>query len=326
MQAVIGDEYEKIESTEKRMPSGKELEVIDNLRGVSGIIFDWAILASCLILSVQLHWLFLPLLMVIVGARQHGLLILMHEQVHYHLFTNKKWGEVISDLFLAFPIGVSTQLYRKTHFKHHRAPNTSVDPDHMYIDSHPNWRKRKSRWGYWSVLLRDIFFLNLKENLVESPFVKWWSPLFRLGVSKRSAQGGLSLGYKIFVLTYYFLILYCLFYFQISWKPVFLWLASLLTTMTASVRLRALPEHQSVFPEEEFTQTRSIAPLSFVERFLIAPHHINIHREHHLNPRIPHYRLPLFRQTLREHLNSDFEFNSYFGKKGAVQHLVDSAR
>ena len=55
-----------------------------------------------------------------------------------------------------------------------------------------------------------------------------------------------------------------------------------------------------------------------MDRFLIAPHGINFHREHHLNPRIPFFALQKAHQALATQHKTMNLFETYWGKNGAL--------
>ena len=70
-----------------------------------------------------------------------------------------------------------------------------------------------------------------------------------------------------------------------------LWWLPALTGYSLVLRIRSIAEHAVVSdPQDELKQTRTtLAP--FWLRFLIAPHNVNYHLEHHLFMFIPHYNL-----------------------------------
>lgn len=75
------------------------------------------------ILIVGIAWLcssyWNPLLYVLavlfIGGRLHALAILMHDGSHYLLCKQKSWNDWISDIFLAWPILITTESYRTNH-------------------------------------------------------------------------------------------------------------------------------------------------------------------------------------------------------------------
>ena len=78
-----------------------------------------------------------------------------------------------------------------------------------------------------------------------------------------------------------------------------LWLLPLITVLQMVLRLRAVCEHGAV--PDRSTPLRA-ARTTLAPRWaswLLFPHHVNYHVEHHLHPSVPHYRLAECHQRLR---------------------------
>ena len=58
---------------------------------------------------------------VVIGARQFGLAVLMHEAAHWRLFRHAKVNDQVARWLCACPVGaVALALYRRRHHQHHR--------------------------------------------------------------------------------------------------------------------------------------------------------------------------------------------------------------
>jgi hypothetical protein len=71
------------------------------------------------------------------------------------------------------------------------------------------------------------------------------------------------------------------------------------------LRVRAVCEHGAVSdtssPLTAARSNRTHGSLgNWVGRFLLFPHHVNYHLEHHLYPAVPHYNLPALHRALAE--------------------------
>lgn len=81
-----------------------------------------------------------------------------------------------------------------------------------------------------------------------------------------------------------------------------LWLATFLTSYMLVIRLRQIAEHAAVpdanDPDPRMNTRTVTAP--FWQRWVLAPHGVNYHLEHHLMPGVPCYHLPAFRARLLE--------------------------
>lgn len=70
-------------------PAARELSRLRPQRALLALIVDWAIIASCFGLALQLpHPLVWLAAAIIIASRQHALLILMHEAAHYRLLAS----------------------------------------------------------------------------------------------------------------------------------------------------------------------------------------------------------------------------------------------
>jgi fatty acid desaturase len=78
----------------------------------------------------------------------------------------------------------------------------------------------------------------------------------------------------------------------------------LLTVLQPILRLRAVCEHGAVddlsSPLTAARCNRTWGTLSnWIGRFMLFPHHVNYHLEHHLYPAVPHYHLPALHRLLQ---------------------------
>jgi fatty acid desaturase len=78
-----------------------------------------------------------------------------------------------------------------------------------------------------------------------------------------------------------------------------LWVLPLVTVVQAILRLRAIAEHGATtdFSSPLTAARTNLAPAWL--RWLIFPHHVNYHVEHHLYASVPHYNLPRLHAEMR---------------------------
>src|SRR5258707_228012 len=93
---------------------------VTNWRAAAAIFRQWGFIAVTIAAAVYCHhWAVYALAMVVIASRQHTLVVIMHDATHYRLFTNRTANDLVSDLFCAFPVGISTLGYRLEHLPHH---------------------------------------------------------------------------------------------------------------------------------------------------------------------------------------------------------------
>ncbi len=103
-----------------------ELSALSPLRSTFHIVAEWTLIMSAIFLCRR-HFNFAVDLVTVafIGARQHALLILMHDGVHYRLFRDRRLNDWTPEIVLAWPNLISARAYRKNHFAHHRYLNTA---------------------------------------------------------------------------------------------------------------------------------------------------------------------------------------------------------
>jgi fatty acid desaturase len=264
----------------------RKLSTLNPLRSVLQIAAEWLAIAGAIYLSTH-HWnpLLYVLMVALIGARQHALLILMHEGAHYRLCRSRRLNDGVSELILAWPFFVTMRAYRSNHTAHHRHMNTDRDPDWNRKVDQPQWAFPK-HWAelVW-LLFGDLSGLNAIElmRLARSIAAQGskpprWFVLSRLGFYLAAAALIIATGGgPIFML--YWLI------------PYFTWLAMVL-------HLRSIAEHFSIPDGKGAHAGVRTTRLTLLERLMLAPNNINYHAEHHRFPSVPFYRLPELHRLL----------------------------
>src|SRR4030081_2079439 len=144
-----------------------------SLRGVLLVAHAWGTIAASVALVTlwpnPLTWL---IAVMIVGTRQLGLAILMHEAAHGGLHANKAINEWIGQWLCAVPVGADLASYRSYHLQHHKFTQQPEDPDLSLSAPFPITKE-----SYTRKAIRD---------LTGQTFVKQRLPLF-LSLFKRSS-------------------------------------------------------------------------------------------------------------------------------------------
>jgi fatty acid desaturase len=83
------------------------------------------------------------------------------------------------------------------------------------------------------------------------------------------------------------------------WLILYSWMLPMFVVLPLMLRLRALAEHFALPRNQVLAGTRTVQP-PWWERFLIAPHNISLHIEHHLFPYVPWFRLPELHNRLMQ--------------------------
>ena len=127
----------------------KKLQRRSNLVGLALITHAWGMIFA----AMALFYLFpnpltFVLAVMIIGARQLGLAVLMHDAAHNALFRTTNWNNWLSDWLCGYPMMARTDAYRRYHLQHHTRTQQDDDPDLILSKPFPITRKslRRKLW------------------------------------------------------------------------------------------------------------------------------------------------------------------------------------
>lgn len=263
----------------------RELSKISPWRSMMGIAVEWLGIVAAIWLSLSFwHPALYVVVVAFIGARQHALAILNHEAAHYRLFRNRFWNDAVSNLFLAWPVLISVEWFRKFHWPHHSHLGTEHDGNRPVYRTHtpdgeltPLWTFPKTPGKLAAVMLFDLCGGMGLVYLAMLP-VRMWT-------SKAPAAVACQIAY-------YGAIAVAAFSLGIERQVFLYWIVPLCTWFVAINHLRIIAEHSGL-PEshDAYAYTRTTMP-TLLERIFVLPKHVNFHLEHHIYPSVPYYRLP----------------------------------
>ena len=224
----------------------RDLSALSPLRSSFHIVAEWTLILTAIFLCQRHFNLALYLLTVaFIGARQHALLILMHDGVHYRLFRGRRLNDWTAEVILAWPNLISARAYRRNHFAHHRYLNTGQDPDWARRQGDATWVFPK-HWGRLALLmLRDLSGLGAIYYL-------------KLALMLLSRDTGVSRGFLVARYGFYAAMLVLLAWFGALHLLLMYWFVPLFTWMTVIFRVRSIAEHSAIEGRANaYAQTRS---------------------------------------------------------------------
>ena len=108
----------------------REVRARSSWKGVALIAHAWTlILAAIAMVAIWPNPFTFVLAVMIVGSRQLGLAILMHDGAHGALAPGEGANMALSQWLCAYPIFAETRAYRRYHLKHHAHTQQADDPD-----------------------------------------------------------------------------------------------------------------------------------------------------------------------------------------------------
>src|SRR3954470_119298 len=252
-------------------------------KGIALIAHAWAvILGSIALVAFFPNPLTYIVAVIVIGSRQLGLAILMHDGAHGCLSRSEKRNLFVSQWFCAYPIFAETLAYRRYHLSHHARTQQDDDPDLVLSAPFPItqasyrrkfWRDITGQTGYEQ---RKAQFL----NALGDPAWPW---------RQRLALFAERLGPQIAANAVLFVILAAA---GVWWAYPLLWLVPLLTWQMVITRIRNIAEHAVIPDGDDPLRNTRTTKANWIERALIAPYFVNYHLEHHLLFYVPCYNLP----------------------------------
>ena len=266
-----------------------EVRTRSTWKSVALIAHAWTlILGSIAMVAVWPNPFTFVLAVAIIGSRQLGLAILMHDGAHGCLANGEKLNMALSQWLCAYPVFAETKAYRRYHLQHHARTQQEDDPDLILSAPFPITRPSYRR-KFW----RDIS---------GQPGFAQRMAVFIIGggdpsgpVARRAARFRDKLGPQ---LAFNLAFLAGLAAAGVWWAYPLLWLLPLFTWMMVITRIRNIAEHAVVPDSDDPLRNTRTTRVGFLERLFIAPYYVNYHLEHHLLFYVPCYNLPRVHKIL----------------------------
>lgn len=267
----------------------QELRQMSDWRAWASVGTNWGLVCAALAMVAYVpNPLTVLLALGVIGARQLGFAVLMHEAAHRTLFKNRTVNDVVGSWLCAYPVWSDLGPYRRYHLQHHAKNWTAEDPDLKLAVPFPVTRASLRR-KIWRDLTGQTAWKRVKYTLARDLGVGMnvqqfgsngsWRNLRGVAITNVLLLGTLAAsGHAVLYL---------------------LWIGAWFTTHHLVVRLRSIAEHAMISdPTDPLRNTRTTLA-RWWERLFIAPNYVNYHLEHHLIMTVPHYNLPRMHRLLR---------------------------
>ncbi len=227
------------------------------------------------------------LAVMLIGARQLGMAILVHDAAHGALFQNRAWNDRISNWLLAYPVLTETKAYRAYHLEHHKYVQQPNDPDIGLSAPFPItkssfrrklWRDITGRTGFKQRRAQIRAAIGTPDMLLSARVAQFYRKMGGMLITNLVLLGGLS------AIGYWYL------------YPL-LWVLPLLTYFQVITRIRNIAEHAVVPDNDDDFRSARTTHANWLMRAFLAPYFVNYHLEHHLMMFVPCYRLPQVREV-----------------------------
>ncbi|MFN2375261.1 MAG: fatty acid desaturase family protein, partial [Candidatus Binatia bacterium] len=263
-------------------------------RSWMSLLVNWGLVFASM--AVVARWpnpLTIVAALFVIGGRQLGMSILMHEAAHRTLFRNRAVNDFVGNWLAAYPVWADTVPYRPYHLKHHAKNWTKDDPDLDLATPFPITRESLRR-KIWRDLSGQTGYKRLRATLRRDLGM---SAGHSKGKTARQDQSAFSALRGVVLSNLALLGLLAA-----SGHPelYLLWIGAWMTTYSVVLRIRAIAEHAMPGNPADPLRNSRTTLASWWERLFLAPNYVNYHLEHHLLMTVPHYKLPVFHRMLRE--------------------------
>ncbi len=258
-----------------------ELRRIPTLRNVANVASVWVQSVGLLALACWVT-VRVPLVValavwavtfVLMGRAFALFSILAHEAAHRLLFPRKRWNDAVGRWLLAYPAFVPFDIYRRSHFAHHKDELGPNEPDlNLYL-------------GY--PITKDSWHRKLRRDALGSSGWKNAKGLLR--------ALGSSLGrpFAVRILATQAVLAVALgLVFGRWWLWPVMWLAPWMTVWRVLNRLRAVAEHGGMEHSSDRRRTTHVVDQHWPARFWIVPFNTGWHLAHHADMGVPFQHLP----------------------------------
>jgi fatty acid desaturase len=268
-------------------------------RATGAVLQDVAVIAAALWLALR-FWpnpAAVALAVLVIGTRQHALFVIAHDAAHYLLYRDRAVNDLVGRA-CATVQGLSMCTYRVIHRLHHNNLYGALDPDTALHGGYPRGRAYLVRkllkdlagltaWKTYAYFLGGAPALNTSTNVAMRPLDDTSEKLRREARRDRN-----------FVIVFHAAALAAAAWSGYLAQYLVLWILPLVTVVQAILRLRAIAEHGAT---TDFTSPLTAARTNLGPawlQWLIFPHHVNYHIEHHLYASVPHYHLPALHREM----------------------------
>jgi fatty acid desaturase len=289
----------------------RQLTRVSRWHGLWLVAHAWGSVALIIAATLWVgHWLaWLPAVF-LIGGRQLGLAILMHDAAHGLLHPNRRLNNWLGEWATGASVGSDLKSYRTYHLTHHRYTQQPEDPDLPLSAPFPTssgslWRKVardltgqtffKQRRAQFAMAWRGMRLVvagtsaaaTASDTAAGTPFNRQG-----IGAVSNSDAAAIAVFHAVSRFLIVQIVLLALSLSLYGWTPFLLWLAALATSFQLALRIRNIAEHActATGPGDPFSHARTTRA-SMIERALVAPYWVNFHAEHHLFMGVPCYRL-----------------------------------
>lgn len=260
------------------------------------IVHCWGVIfGSVAVFALFPNVLTFVLAVVVIGSRQLGLAILMHEAAHSALFRTRALNEFAGEWISGRPIMAEMHAYRHYHLTHHRFTQTDKDPDLVLSAKFPTTHAS----------IRRKFIRDLTGQTGVKQFVAQIMAFVRLAGDDDAVEAAKSDAAQAFKstdliksLVVFIAVMLVFSLFGAWWYGLAFWALPYFTWFQFVLRVRNIAEHAATETSDNPLQNVRTTHANWIERVLVAPYWVNYHLEHHMIMHVPCWQLSNMHRAL----------------------------
>ena len=266
-----------------------------DLMGLWLVVHCWGAIAIAVALfALWPNPLSFVLAVVIIGSRQLGLAILMHEAAHNALFRSRGLNDFFGEWFCGRPILAELRAYRHYHLTHHRFTQTDKDPDLALSAKFPTSRASLKR-KFTRDLTGQTGIRQLAAQIMMSVRMAGDSDAMAAASDFAQSFKARDLWKSLPVLAG---IIVAMGMVGAWWWGLAFWLLPYLTWFQFVLRVRNIAEHGATEQTQNPLQNVRTTLAGPLARLLVAPYWVNYHLEHHMVMHVPCWKLARMHKIL----------------------------
>lgn len=259
----------------------QQLSLSDNWHSLF-IVFCDSIIVFGAIFFGKLLWVFYPLSILIIAARQRGLASILHDAVHNRAAKWRILNNFIGKYLSGYLILQDFKAYQKSHvFSHHNfLGNHERDPDYQFYIKIGLYNNLSRKEFFWNYVLSPIVLLKTKAYLCY--LFKFRTESF--AKNQKESMAMMAYWLSIIVLIYYLGFLGDLFLY---------WIVPYVTVFPVIGYIIEVAEHYPLIgsnPQIIYSTRNRFS--HWIESLFLSIHNENYHLTHHLRPGIPFWNIP----------------------------------
>jgi len=260
-----------------------------DMAGTLLVVHCWGVIAGAIALfAIWPNILTALVAVLLIGSRQLGLAILMHEAAHNALFKSRALNDWVGTWLCGWPIMADLAAYRHYHLTHHRFTQTEKDPDLALSRKFPTSRASLQR-----KFIRDLTGQTGIRQLLSQimTFVRLAGDDDAIEAAKGDAAQAFKSNTIHTAFPVFFGIALGISLIGDWWWGIVFWILPYLTWFQFVLRVRNIAEHGATeMSENPLTNVRTTRAGPIAKTF-VAPYWVNYHLEHHMIMHVPCWRL-----------------------------------